>query len=276
MASNTADGVLMLRDGEIWTRAGYADATWREKAAQILAKGAGWEQDPQARLAFFAALLHDEDPFVRHVATDELSRAPYDAIRAMTRPVTGEVAQRALADKAQIPWRGFFILMLGLSDRPEDRALVRDRIAAAQRYGGVGELDAWATALVEIYGAAGVERLATGWFDRPDSSTEELRAVISALAAHGRYGDPALRPRILEVLAAVPSLRPDVVGSVATALARIGDFTRAHAIRSAVSRAPGKMPVRIDPAELFAASSYVYQARQTGIVTASSEQENRK
>jgi hypothetical protein len=83
----------------------------------------------------------------------------------MDRPLDGDAARAALADKTLLPWTGFHILMLGLSDRPEDHALVRDRADAAARVGGGRDLDAWATALIEIDGADAVERLAADWFE---------------------------------------------------------------------------------------------------------------
>jgi hypothetical protein len=272
--SNPVDGVLMLREGEAWTRAGYANAAWQSTAAEILEHGADWQNDPRARFAFFEAVLHGPDRFLRDVAIDELSRASYDLVRGMTQPIDGAVAQQALTDRTEIPWQSFYILMLGLSDRVEDHALVRERIALAARLGRGTHLDSWATALVEIDGTEGVTRLVDAWFQAPHRSSEALRAVIAALTDHAKYGDPTLKAAILEALAALPLRHPDVVGTVAAALGEIGDFSRAEAIRSAVASLPTKDRRRLDAAELFAASSYLYRSRHAGMTAIDPLQDN--
>lgn len=262
LAARPGEGVLFVRTGDAWTRAGYADAAWRETAATILAEGHDWDQDRAARFAFFEALLDHPEGQLRRLAIDELSRASYGRIRTMASPIDGATARRALADRAQIPWRAFHILMLGLSDRPEDRSLVRERNAAAASRGGGLELDAWATALVEIDGAAGVARLAGDWFETPGRDVDALRAVITALAVQAREGDPPVRSPILEALHALPARRPDVAGTVATALGDIGDFSQADAIVRAMRDAAGEGAARFRDPELLAAALYVHRARR--------------
>ncbi len=262
LAARPDDGVLFLRNGEDWSRAGYADAAWRELAAAILDQGPGWEGDAGARFAFFEALLHDQEGELRRLAIDELSRAPYARIRAMARPLDGDTASRALTDRTEIPWRAFHILMLGLSERPEHRALVRERNATAAHLGWSPELDAWATALVETDGPAGVARLAEDWFATPGREVAALRAVITAFTVQARAGDPAVRQPILAALHALPSRRPDVAGSVAAALGEIGDFSQADAIVRAVRDAAGPDGPSFRDPELLAVALYVDRARR--------------
>jgi len=256
------DGVLFVRNREDWSRAGYADAAWRELAAAILDEGPGWDEDPVARFAFFETLLHDQEGGLRRIAIDELSRAPYGQIRSMAKPLDAATASRALTDRTEIPWRAFHIRMLGLSERPEDQALVRARNATAAHLGGSPELDAWATALVEIDGPGGVARLAEDWFETPGRDVEALRAVITAFTVQAREGDPALRPPILAVLHNLPSRRPGVAGSVAAALGEIGDFSQADAIARAVRDAAGPDGPSFRDPELLAVALYVDRARR--------------
>jgi len=255
-------GVLLLRDGDDWTRAGFADTVWRETVMTILSEGPRWSRASDERFRFFEALLHHADDRVRHLAIDELSRARYGLIRAMPRPIDGTTARRALVDRFEIPWASFYILMLGLSERPGDQALVRDRHAAIARLGGSRELGAWAAALIEIDGAAAIGRLAKTWFETPGRDVEALRDVITALAVHGREGDPALRPTILATLGDVPLLRPDLGGSVAAALGEIGDFSQADVIERAMLDAARRNDVALREPELLAAGLYVSRARR--------------
>jgi hypothetical protein len=253
-------------------RLGYADAAWRQTALAILESGPAWRDAPEARVAFFTPLLHHEDRALRVLAIDELSRAPYGVILRMDRPLDGDAALAALADKTLLPWTGFHILMLGLSDRPEDRALVRDRAASAARFGGGRDLDAWATAFIEIDGADAVERLAADWFETPGRSVDDLRAVITALSIHGRQGDAALRPTIVAALQVLPARRPDVGGSVASALGALGDFSQAEAIERAMLDAGRRSAIDLSEAELMAAALHARQARRAAALVTSKKE----
>jgi hypothetical protein len=262
LTARPEEGVLFVRDGDTWTHAGYADAASREIVTAILAEGPSWEGRTGARFTFFEALLHHQNGRFRRLAIDELSRASYGQIRSMAMPIDGATARRALSDRHQIPWHGFYILMLGLSERAEDQALVRDWNAAATRLGGSRELDAWATALVEIDGAAGVSRLANDWFETAGRDVDAVRGVITALAVQAREGDPAVRPSILAALHDLPSRRPDVAGSVAKALGDIGDFSQADAIVRVMRDAAGRGAARFRDPEILAAAVYVDRARR--------------
>lgn len=265
--ANPADGVLLVREGDVWSRAGYANAAWQRTAAQVLENKPRWQSDPKARFAFFELLLRDPDPFLRHLATDEVSRASYDLIRGMAQPIRGEVARQSLIDRNKIPWQSFYILMLGLSDRDKDHALVRERMATAARLESSNQLEAWATALVELDGLEGVTHLVSSWFDAPHRSPQELRAVIAAMTSHAKHGDSSLRDPLLAALASLAQQRPDVVGTVAVAFEQIGDFSHADTIKSAIQRAGASQAQRIEASELFAASSYVYRSQHVGMAT---------
>jgi hypothetical protein len=267
------DGVLMLLEGDDWSRAGYANAAWQSIAASILETGPDWRTDPEARFAFLEGMLETPDRFLRKVAIDELSRAPYSVIRGMAQPITGDVARKALNDRAEVPWQSFYILMFGLSDRTEDHALVRQRIASAARLETSPHLDAWATALVEIDGTDGVRRLVEAWLNVPHRSADALRSVIAALTAHAKTEDPVLKDAVLSALSPLPQRRPDIVGTVATAFRQIGDYSRAETIRSAVAALSVKDMRRIEASELFAASSYQYEARKMTISSIDPSQE---
>jgi hypothetical protein len=272
LASRPRDGVLLTFDGEGWRRAGYADAAWRATAAAILSTGPAWRDAPEARFTVFEALLHDDDPDPRRLAIDELSRARYGLIRGMERPIDGASARAALTDRSEFPWAGFHILMLGLSDRPEDRALVRERVAAAASFGAGRDLDAWATAWIEIDGAAAVAGLADDWVETPGRAADDVRAVVAALSVHAREGDATLRPSILSALHALRARRPDVGGSVAAALGAIGDFSQAAAIESAMLDAARQKTFILDEPELTAAALHASRARRAAR-QAASEQE---
>ncbi len=262
LAAGPEDGVLLLHEGDGWARAAHLDPAAQGVVAEILARGPAWRNEPEARFAFFEPLLHHRDRTLRHLAMDELSRGRYGLIRRMARPIDGETARQALADRSLIPWQAFHILMLGLSERAEDRAFIRARVATAARLGGDRELDAWATALIEIDGAVGVATLVREWLETPGRDVEALRAVLTAFSIHARDGDPALRPGLLAALHALPRRRPDVGGSVAAALGEIGDFSQGAAIERIMLDAARRGEIGLRDPELMAAAFYVHRARQ--------------
>jgi hypothetical protein len=276
LAARTDDGILLFHDGEAWTRSAYLDAAMRRTVRDILAQGPRWRNDRIARFAFFEKLLNHPDSGLRGLAVDEMSRLPYGLVRRMRQPVDGPAAREALLDRNKAPWAGFYILMLGLSERPEDHELIRARTSMAANVSGISNLEAWATAAVEVDGASGISRLMGEWVERHSLSIADLRALVSALSVHGREGDPSLRPAIRDALGKLLLKRPELTGSIAFALAQIGDLTRSAVVEKAIE-ASTQGQLSIDPAELFMATSYVRQAENAvGGEGASVNRGNRK
>jgi hypothetical protein len=150
----------------------------------------------------------------------------------MGAPLDGETIRTALADPQLGEYASVHVLMLGLSPRETDRALIR---AAAVRPAGAA-LAAWATALIEADGAAGVALLAEAWITPGGRSATDLAQVVSAFGTHARDGDPTLAPVLAPPLRALAATRPDLTGPVARALAALGDFTAAPAFAAHLDR----------------------------------------
>jgi hypothetical protein len=232
LAAEPHGAVLALRDAAGWALAGYATPEKLETARAILEHAETWAAAPAARLAFFEDLLRHPDLDLRLMALDEVARAPYRLVRRMGAPLEGEAIRKALADPRLAAYAPVHILMLGLSPSETDRAMIR---AAAVRPAGAA-LSAWATALIEAEGEAGVALLAEAWVAPVGRDGSDLAQMVSAFEIHARDGDPALGPLLAPPLHVLAARRPDLAGPVARALAALGDFTAAPAFAAHLDR----------------------------------------
>jgi hypothetical protein len=119
-----------------------------------------------------------------------------------------------LVEPRYLEWRSLAILMLGESDRPADRARVRDALSQKARFGSSLNLAAWATALLAVDGADGLRRLRMRYLSDDRRGREELEAVIQAVSIY-TGAEPLLRDQAAEfyrhMLARHPTMAPRLV-----------------------------------------------------------------
>jgi len=273
LAGAPPDGVLfarlrsgaqgpLARRGSEWQRLAYADRPMRDFVAAILEGSDSWRTDRTGRNRFeFFAALHDHDhPAIREIAIGELARAPYAMLRDMKLRLSADDIVAALRDPTRVPWASTYILLLGRSGDTAARAMVRETVsAAAATTASQPNLAAWATALVEIEGAQGVERLAAGFLRDPSRNTETVKQVVMALAVHAREGDPALAATIAGDLRELALRNPGLAPLVATELGAIGDWSMAEHF-SRLLQAGTKW----QPDERFALAGYVAMSARGG------------
>ncbi len=170
--------------------------------------------DPD-RSAAFAALHAHPDPMIRRLALSELARAPYDDLRGIEVALDVDWLAAGLAEAAWYPWRPILVQLLGLHADPAARALVRSRafdVAADSRA-------PWLTALVEIEGKAGIDRiLAT----QPQG--EAAIAATRALVAHADPGHD-LAPELAAALRTLAAGYPAVAAEAVAGLRALGDWS---------------------------------------------------
>ncbi|MCB1487295.1 MAG: hypothetical protein KDJ88_07535 [Bauldia sp.] len=237
-----------------WQRLAYADPEVRAMTADVLARLDAWQADKSglSRFNFFAGLHADRNSTIRHIALSELARAPYHYIKRLKTELTRAEIMAALADMTMAPWAPTYILLLGRSDDPGCRDIVRAAISRASRRGSGGNLAAWATALVEIDGPAAVGKLSEAYFRDPMRSIDELKSVVAALGIQGSDGDPALRPGIARAFHDLARLRPHMAPYVAKYLTDWNDWSQVDAFASVLDS-----PLIDAPAERLVLSVYV-------------------
>ncbi|MEE4120298.1 MAG: hypothetical protein V2I65_14935 [Paracoccaceae bacterium] len=239
---------LLLHGPEGWRIGGHGGPDLALLARRMLDRESAWSDaaDDPDRVAAFAALHAHPDPGIRRLALSELARAPYARLRGIEVGLEVDWIAARLDEAAWYPWRPVLVQLLGLHADPAAHALVRFHALEVD----AGARAPWLMALVEIDGAAGINRiLAT----RPEG--DAARAAAGALAAHAAPGHD-LAPELAAALRALASQDPGLAAEAAPGLAALGDFSLAPSVADLL--ASGAVA---DPAEAFALKAYLAQAR---------------
>ena len=166
---------------------------------RLLAVAQGWH-GPEAsmdRWQYFLPYFGHQDQRIRELAYLELARAPYVLIRKLGQNVSRETYGTLLTERRYHEWRGLAIMLLAQSDSAADRQYILDSFRDAERYCVAINLDAWATAAIEVDRERTIRSIESNYLCNKQRSDEELQAVVRALSLHGSLPDPALRERIV-------------------------------------------------------------------------------
>jgi hypothetical protein len=223
---NAALQVILVQDRRegTWSSLGVAGREYQG----ILREVARWDastKTPAERAMFFSPHLRSDDDALRELAFLEAGRAPYSTIRNLAAHVPRAEIYRALNNLFRVEWHPLYILMLGMSDRPDDIAFVRRRLDAAVRHRLTTNLSAYATAYIEMVDTDAVRLLSEEYFREGVHSAEELREILKALSTHGNTGSVELRGVIVDAYGELLAHRPELAGLVAGDL-RVWKATR--------------------------------------------------
>jgi hypothetical protein len=231
LAANAGDAVLFAFDDaeQRWLRLAYLDDVFRGLVDAVLAGAGAWTtaEDP-ARFALTAGFLQHRNSELRSLALMELDRAPYGVLRSLDLGIDADSVVAEMHDFSGLAYLPIRILLLGLSDAESARREIRGGIDRAAAGPVVGKsLGAYATALIEIDGAVGIDRLAAAFFADPAQPPDKIELVIEALAIHNQAGDPDLRPAIAGVLDVLVAARPEAAVLIARRFGERQDWTQA-------------------------------------------------
>jgi hypothetical protein len=214
--ANAALAVALVQDhaGSAWTRLGAGGPEYQAVLREV-AQGEIATMTPAKRAKFFAPYLRSKAHALAELAFLEVARAPYASIRDLRTGIAREVIYSRINDLFHVEWHSLYILMLGMSDRPDDIAFVRGKLNAATRFGMTANLAAYATALIEMDGEAAVRLLAGEYFTGAVHGDAELVEVVKALSVHGNEGRAELRAAVIDAYGALLDVRPALAGYVA-------------------------------------------------------------
>ena len=202
-------------DGQsAWMSAGMANSDFGPLVHKILASAPAWEKEPNERAAFFSKHLGHPDPQISHLAHLEVARAPYSMIRTLGGVLSRDQIHAYLKNIRYMDWHALYILLLAQSEDARDREFISEAFRSAARFGSTGQLAAWATAFIELEGAAAIEAIETEYFRNTRHSAKELQEIIKALSVHGTNGSPALRDRIVASYETVVTLSPTLTSQI--------------------------------------------------------------
>lgn len=206
-----------------WAIHDFGSVALAETLADLLARDL---TTPEARREAFAPLADHADPAVSRMALIELATLPYPILRDASARMDRREVARMVADPAWMEWAPIAIILLGLSADPQDHAFVRRAADLALRSGRSAHLAAWATALIEVDGEAGIDRIVASQFTDPQPSDTDREAAILALATHAARSDD-LGAVLRDTLAGLASSHPGVAAALAQIMTEREDWSLA-------------------------------------------------
>ncbi|MCC1492257.1 hypothetical protein [Cognatishimia sp. F0-27] len=208
VAQNPAGTVLLARDGSYgpWMPVAVLDPGYRAVVEQVVARQSAWQLGrDRDRSRIFAKRLNDPNPALRHLALQEMDRMPYADLRALRLPrIVGLQQDVQTGDPELRPIR---VLLAGLSgDRgytPYLAGALDLAIARETPY-----LGAYATALIELEGRAGVAHVIGRITRNAQSDSVVTERLFEALALQYKSGPGAVRRSITRSVAELVRSNP--------------------------------------------------------------------
>lgn len=193
LASNAERRLVLVRvqDGEdvSWRSLGMtSDGRLLGVVRDLVDRSGAWNADPATRYAYFAKLLASDHELLRKLAHIELTRAPYQTVKKLGKDgvISRQDLHAFLNEVSQTEWHHLYILLLAQSDHPDDQQRVINTMNSIRDHSVTVNLEAWATAYVEVTGAEGVGQLKESYIDNKHRSEAEKAAVTNALKLHGK------------------------------------------------------------------------------------------
>ena len=197
---NPSDRVILYRNGADakWARLTYADVAYQEIISEVLERTDIWPShgNSSERVAYFSQLLNRSHRTIRSQAYLEVGRAPYSRIREVAQLVPREEMRQFLSDWRLIEWHRLYILMLGNSGHPDDRAYIRDRFESAAKSGISRNLSAWTVAFIETNPDSALGEIEELFFRGKGRSFEELEAVLQGISVAAESNGGLALPHI--------------------------------------------------------------------------------
>ena len=256
------DAVLFAFDAETgtWARVAYLSPAYRKIVDRVLAERVRWGSAyTSARFEIFEALQVHPDSALRALALQEIDKAPYEVLREidLEMPVSDLLAD--LWTPQGYPYQSIRVLLLGLSGEEAARSEIHAFLDRAATWNWANNLGAYATALVEIDGVEGVQRLERAMLSDPLQHLDKLEQVVEALAIHNGVGSDEMRTTIAASLLRLVGSRPEAAPLVARQFGSRNDWSQAASLEVLVRER--RLPASGD---LMTVAVYVAQAKAAG------------
>ena len=250
--------------GDDWQYMAYADREYQAFVREIILQADRWQKfkGRSDRIDFFAERLTNSNLRIREQAYLEVGRAPYASIKRIAGSVPRRQILEFLANWRLIEWHSLYILILGQSQHPEDRAYIRNKLVNYAQYHMTRNLSAWVTAFVESQPDTAFEEIEKLYISTSDRTPDEIEEVIRALSVLGSEGGFHFKPeifdrrhRIVKSYATLLDNYPIMAGLVAKDLTN----WKIRALVPRLSRIKKGAPI-LDPSALFAVDYYLSMA----------------
>lgn len=261
MAANPSDAVMFARDADgAWVRAAYVNSAFQPLISVVQSHAPEWSLAyTKGRFEVFEALQDHPDASLRQLALQEIDKAPYGMLRGMDLRIPGEDLIRQIWTRQGYAYQSIYVLLLGIDGSPAARREVHAFIDRVADWDWANNLGAFATALVELDGPAGIAKLDRVFLSDPDQPADKLEQVVEALAIHNGLGDLALKSRIAVALQNLAETRPDGAELIARQFLTRNDWTQAGLLETVLEERKQTAPLG-----LISVAVYVAQARAAG------------
>ena len=244
-----------------WRSIGFASDDYEAIVRATLKNAATWQSPggDEHRYDYFMRRLASNELEVQKLAYLEVGKAPYEVIRRADAFVDSARVHAFLADPLYLEWRRLYILLLGVDASATDAAIVRETLQNLAYFDRTLNLSAWATALIEVDGEAGIEWLEKQYVGNPGRAQDRVLETLKALSTQGSVPLSPLRLRIVESYRLLLETHPQLAGWIARDLVSWQEWQLAEAL--ADLRADN---IALDGPSGFAIDYYLGRARHLG------------
>jgi len=241
------DTVVLLRRAwpPGWSLAGPIPAErldWARTVARFRRSSEMSADDWQTRVQFFASDLDAASPMVAMAALDEITRAPYRAIRSLKGAIPAATLARWIDAAGSPQRRKLAILLAGLDHNDGLVTAGLRQLSTAQDDGAAAAL---LTARLEIDGPAGIAKVEADWVMAPGLSRTVSGSALLALRVHAEAEPELWRAPVGTAYRRIVILNPSLAGLAASHLEALAMWDAAPELGRAL--ADGILP---DDAEL--------------------------
>lgn len=174
------------------------------------------------RLSFLVADLESSEPLVAQTVYEEISLAPYAAMRALKPSLDARKLARWLDTPSLAARRPLYALLLGIAGGKSTADALEPRLLAGSQQQTTAELSGLFAAYLELRGADGVAWMERHYLGDSTRSELELQAAILALGVHGNDGVRVSKDRVVQAYAVLIQHNPARAGFVASDLGNWG------------------------------------------------------
>jgi hypothetical protein len=262
-ARNPQDTSLFAfdREDQDWELVAHLTPEFRSVVEEVVRRapnwGAGYDPD---RFRLFEALQDHPNEVLRMLALREIDQAPYDLLRTLDVRIPTQDLLSHLWTQDGYPYQPIRVLLLGLTDDEAARAEIHEFVDRVAGWDWANNLGAFATALVEIDGKAGVALLESRFLSDADQPLDKLEQVVEALAIHNDIGTPDLVTEIGASITRLVALRPEAAPLVARQFGDRQDWSQALALEPVIT--DRSLP---NAADYLRVAVYVAQGRDAAL-----------
>ena len=222
----------------VWGRLGLQRAEWlRRLTALPLPAAVAPQQWPQ-RLAFFVRDLEDPQPLVAQTVYEEISVAPYAALRGLKAAVDAGRLRRWVEQPQLAARQPLYLLLLGISGSAADLPWLERLMRVHDPAQRSNALSAMLAAYLELGGKDALDWVVRNYLTDGRRTEVEVLAAVLALGVHGTDGGRLERSQVVRAYASLIAGNPRMAGLAASDLANWGhwEFGAAYAgiLRSGV------------------------------------------